>query len=138
MKSIFVDSVYWIAILKPQDPYQESAKQARSSLGSAVLFTSDEVLTEVLAALGKAGPQLRQAAARMVDEILKNPNVRVIAQTREGFLKGVQRYRVREDKQYSLTDCIAMNAMESNAISEILTNDRHFEQEGFTILMKRA
>ena len=30
-----------------------------------------------------------------------------------------------------------MNVMESEAIKEVLTSDHHFEQEGFTVLMKR-
>lgn len=29
-----------------------------------------------------------------------------------------------------------MNVMESEGVTDVLTNDRHFEQEGFTILMR--
>ena len=32
------------------------------------------------------------------------------------------------------TDCRSMNALRSLGIAEVLTNDRHFTQEGFTIL----
>lgn len=136
MKAVFADSLYWIAIANPKDPYHESAKQARVALGNVVLFTSDEALSEFLTTLGNFGSQLRRAAARMVDEILKNPNVRVIPQTREGFLNGMKRFSEREDKKYSITDCVSMNVMDANSISEILTKDHHFEQEGFIILMK--
>jgi predicted nucleic acid-binding protein len=31
-----------------------------------------------------------------------------------------------------------MNAMESEGITEALTNDHHFEQEGFVVLIKRT
>ena len=31
-----------------------------------------------------------------------------------------------------------MNAMEAEGITDILTSDHNFEQEGFTILMKRV
>ena len=31
-----------------------------------------------------------------------------------------------------------MNVMEECSITEILTSDHHFEQEGFTVLMKQA
>jgi predicted nucleic acid-binding protein len=72
-----------------------------------------------------------------VRAILENANVRVIQQTREGFLKGIARYESRDDKKYSLTDCISMNAMESHSLTEVLTNDHHFEQEGFAVLIKR-
>jgi hypothetical protein len=38
-------------------------------------------------------------------------------------------------KYYSLTDCISMNLMRGRGITEILTHDQHFTQEGFTILL---
>ena len=31
-----------------------------------------------------------------------------------------------------------MNVMETEGITEVLTSDHNFEQEGFTILMKRG
>lgn len=39
------------------------------------------------------------------------------------------------DKEYSLIDCISMITMQERQIDQILTNDRHFSQEGFEILM---
>ena len=44
-------------------------------------------------------------------------------------------YQARPDKQYSLTDCISMQAMRTEGLTEILTHDGHFTQEGFTILL---
>jgi predicted nucleic acid-binding protein len=44
-------------------------------------------------------------------------------------------YERRPDKQYSLIDCISMNVMRRKGISEILTRDRHFSQEGFVRLL---
>jgi uncharacterized protein len=40
----------------------------------------------------------------------------------------------RPDKEYSLTDCISMVTMRQEGITEILTHDNHFTQEGLTIL----
>jgi predicted nucleic acid-binding protein len=37
---------------------------------------------------------------------------------------------------YSLTDCISMQTMRREALTEVLTNDRHFEQEGFRALFR--
>jgi predicted nucleic acid-binding protein len=37
----------------------------------------------------------------------------------------------RPDKGYSLVDCISMQTMRTEGLTEALTNDRHFEQEGF-------
>ena len=51
-------------------------------------------------------------------------------------LAGLARYERRLDKGYSLQDCVSMNVMEAEGITGVLTSDHHFEQEGFTILMR--
>ena len=136
MKTVFADSHYWIAIVNPGDPWTEAAKAARSALGEVFIVTTDEVLTELLAALSK-GEHMRKQAAKMVHVILENPNVKVVPQTRDSFLKGLTFYEKRSDKEYSLTDCISMSVMKAESLVEVLTNDRHFEQEGFTVLIKK-
>jgi predicted nucleic acid-binding protein len=40
----------------------------------------------------------------------------------------------RPDKGYSLTDCMSMQVMRRDGLTEVLTNDHHFSQEGFRIL----
>ena len=137
MKLVFVDSFYWIAIVKPNDPWREPAKKAKEALGDVLLVTTDEVLTEFLTALSDGGPGLRERAVAMVRSILDNNNVRVLAQSRDSFRKGLERFARREDKTYSMTDCVSMNAMEGMSIRDVLTNDHHFEQDGFTVLIKK-
>ena len=137
MATVFVDAVYLIAIARPNDQWNISAVAAREGLGEASLVTTDEVLTEFLAALAEGGPGLRSRVALAVRSMLEHSDTRVIPQSRESFKSGLQRYERRLDKGYSLQDCISMNVMETEGISHILTTDHHFEQEGFTILMKR-
>jgi len=137
MKTVFADTLYWVAIVNPNDSWGKSAKEARLFLGSVRLLTTDEVLTEFLTALSKGGTGLRRQAVKMVRAILANPNVRVLAQSRDSFLRGVELYEQRPDKEYGLTDCISMKAMWSESVSEVLTNDDHFAQEGFTVLIRR-
>jgi predicted nucleic acid-binding protein len=138
MRSIFADTHYWVATAKPNDPWGPAAKRAKEQVGNVLLVTTDEVLTEFLAILGKFGPTLRKAAGKMVRAILENPNVKVVPQARESFLAGLELYEAREDKDYSLTDCISMNAMKALSITDVLTNDHHFEQEGFAVLIREA
>ena len=80
---------------------------------------------------------MRLQAAQFVRNILWHPKIEVIPQSRDSFLKGLALYEARPDKSYSLTDCISMEVMRAQSITEALTNDRHFSQEGFTILMKQ-
>ena len=137
MKEVFADTLYWIAIAHPKDQWKAPALEAKRKLGDVIIVTTDEVLTEFVNALSK-GADLRAAAVRIVRTILKNTNVKVVSQTRDGFLKGLERYENRPDKDYSLTDCISMNVLESVGIRKVLTNDHHFDQEGFTVLISKA
>lgn len=101
------------------------------------LVTTDEVLTEFLTALAGAGAHYRLQAALAVEDIISTENVRVLLQTHFSFLQGLELYKSRLDTGYSLTDCISMNACRMEGITEILTNDHHFTQEGFTVLIIR-
>ena len=66
---------------------------------------------------------------------LASPKIEVIPQSHESFLQGLDLYSRRRDKGYSLTDCISMSTMRQLGLSEVLTADHHFRQEGFTILL---
>lgn len=137
MKIVFADTLYWIAIVRPRDPWKSAAQEAMHSLGNTVIITTDEILIEFLNHLAEGGSQLREQAVKMVGAIMDNPNVRVIPQTRDSFLKGLSLYEQRADKGYSLTDCISMHTMKSESVTEVLTNDHHFEQEGFMVLIEK-
>ncbi len=137
MKAVFVDTAYWIAVFSKRDPWRESAKQARQRIGEARLITTDDVLVEFLTTFAAAGPQIRTEAAGFVRDVLSHPQIEVLPQSRESFLKALRLYETRRDKSYSLTDCISMNAMRAGSITHALTTDDHFAQEGFTVLMAR-
>jgi uncharacterized protein len=51
MKTVFADTLYWVAIVLPDDPWRQPAERARQALGDARLVTTDEVLSEFLTAL---------------------------------------------------------------------------------------
>ncbi|MCH8164768.1 MAG: PIN domain-containing protein [Planctomycetes bacterium] len=137
MKIVFADTLYWLAIVIPRDQWREPAKRAKAALRAAILVTTDEVLAEFLNMLSGRGHRLRQAGVKMVRAIMDNPNVRVIAQSRDSFLRALDLYKAREDKGYSLTDCSSMNTMKQEGVEEILTNDDHVEKEGFVVLIKK-
>lgn len=137
MRKVFADTGYWLAISLRNDPWNKFAVHAKEELGHVQIITTDEVLTEYLTSISKCSPAFRLAAVRTVRSILDNPNINVIHQSHQSFTDGLIRYAARADKQYSLQDCISMNVMESETITDILTNDHHFEQEGFSILMKK-
>ena len=97
-------------------------------------MTTDEVFDEVLTFFAGAGPFWRGKAAALVRDAWNDPNIDVLPQSRADFAAALALYEVRPDKRYSLTDCRSMVALRTLGISEVLTNDHQFTQEGFTIL----
>jgi predicted nucleic acid-binding protein len=91
-------------------------------------------LAEFLTACSSSGAEIRQHAARTVREALNNRQWTVTSQSCSSRLDALTLYEARPDKEYSLTDCISMQTMRREGITEILTNDHHFTQEGFHIL----
>jgi predicted nucleic acid-binding protein len=134
VRQLFADAFYWVALLHRRDAAHRRALAFGQKLAGSQLVTTDEVLTEVLAFTSNSGPRGRRVAADSIRNILVDPNVRVLPQSREGFVAGLGLYEKRLDKGYSLTDCISMNTMRNLDIDAVITNDRHFAQEGFRIL----
>ena len=64
-----------------------------------------------------------------------DPAWMLIRQTPELFDRAFDLYRRRLDKGYSLTDCMSMVVCTDLGISDVLSHDRHFAQEGFTGLL---
>jgi predicted nucleic acid-binding protein len=135
LRRVFADTVYWVATALLDDQWSAAARTARGALGSAHLVTTEEVLIESLAMLASRGPRIRAQAVSITYSILNDRNITVLPQTHVSFLAGLRLYARRLDKNYSLVDCIAMNAMRGRRIREVLTNDRHFHQEGFAVLI---
>jgi predicted nucleic acid-binding protein len=135
VRPVFADTLYWLAIFLPGDAWSDAARAA--DVSGALLVTTEEVLTEFLTAVSAHGDHIRRLACRLVREILNDSEIEVISQSHESFLGGLALYERRPDKQYSLVDCISMNVMRQRAVQEILTNDRHFSQEGFVRLLAK-
>jgi len=133
--AVFADTFYWIALANPRDDAHGKILDFSRTRISTLIVTTDEVLTEFLAFCA-ADSQLRIAAASAVRDILSSTHVRVFPQTRDSFLAGLELYCSRPDKGYSLTDCISMQTMRRESIVEVLTNDRHFQQEGFRAVFR--
>jgi len=96
--------------------------------------TTEEVLTETLNYFCSLGTHARLKVTR-VDTVCSSADVDVIPQTEASFLAGMKLYEERPDKGYSLTDCISMNVMRERGLTDVLTNDPHFRQEGYHPLL---
>jgi uncharacterized protein len=123
-----------IALAHPRDQWRPRVLTFSRSLVNYHLYTVDEVLAEFLTACSTSGAAIRRHAARTVRDALSNRQWTVLPQSRSSLLDALTLYEARPDKEYSLTDCIAMQTMRREGLTEVLTNDHHFIQEGFHIL----
>ena len=135
MKQIFADTFYWIALTDSKDEWHSSVKKVTLSLGNFRIVTTDEVIGEFLNHFSEKGRFWRDKSVTLVKAIQSNSNITVVPQTRQSFLDGLKMYQERGDKGYSFVDCVSMNTMRERGLTEILTHDHHFTQEGFTILL---
>jgi uncharacterized protein len=136
MTALFADTFYWIALADSTDSAHQHALALTAERAASFIVTTDEVLTEYLTFFATAPEPFRREVAGSVQALLASSVVRVIPQSRESFRAGLQLYSRRPDKGYSLVDCISMNTMRQEGIVEVLTNDHHFEQEGFRALFR--
>lgn len=130
----FADAFYWIALNNRRDAWHHAVSAWAGTNRDARLVTTEEVLTEVLNWFAAGGKTSRAAASATIRDALANPLTRVLPQTSADFHAALALYEARLDKEYSLTDCRSMVALTSLGISEVLTNDHHFSQEGFGVL----
>lgn len=135
MQSIFVDALHYIAVLLPDDDLHDRALRTANALTGVTFVTSDPVLVEVLAYVCERGHHARLQAVGLVELVRSDERTTIIPQTRELFDRGLSLYAQRLDKGYSLTDCMSMVICHDRKVSTVLTRDRHFEQEGLTILL---
>ena len=134
MPRYFVDTFYLVALSDPRDQWSPRVLTFSRSLSDYHLYTVDEVLAEYLTFYSASRPHVREDAVRTVSQVLHDPKITIIPQSHASFLDALAFYASRLDKQYSLTDCVSMQAMRREGLTDVLTNDHHFTQEGFHIL----
>lgn len=133
--SVFADTAYYVALLVRTDSLHAAAVSWDDGSPGSRTVTTDAVLVEVLAYLSRRGSAARRIGADLVETLRRDPRATIVHQTPDLFFAGVELYRRRLDKGYSLTDCMSMVLCQEKSIRQILTHDDHFAQEGFTILL---
>ena len=136
MPEIFADTGYWIALINERDQGHEKAIEVRTSLAEYRIITTEMVLTELLNYASRRGERMRDLAAGTATGLTHDQNTTVIPQTSAQFHTALARYRGRPDQSWSIVDCASFIVMEERGIQEALAFDRHFQQAGFTALLR--
>lgn len=99
------------------------------------MLISDYALAEFIPLCQVRGLNRPETLA-FVEEILVSPFIETIWTTENHYRSALKLLKERADKTYSLCDAVSFIIMRERSISESLTTDKHFEQEGFLRLLR--
>ena len=133
MNAVFADTFFYLALLNDSEP--DHARALAESKLSRTIVTTEFVLLELGNSCARAEDHADFLA--LVAGMRASPRVKIIPLSLELLNRGLERMRERDDKDWSLTDCISFIVMEDEGLREALTGDQHFEQAGFTALFKK-
>lgn len=129
---VFADTFYYLAWVNPRDAAHTAARAFAAGFRGTMATTS-AVMLETGDALSRA--VRRPSFLTVMDEIYDDPATMVMAVDDALFRRGVDRFRARPDKDWSLTDCISFCVMTEYGLTDALTADHHFRQAGFRTLL---
>jgi uncharacterized protein len=133
MTRVFADTFYFLALLNPKDVAHERAATFTLTFAGEMTTTA-WVLTELADALNH--PANRTKFLATLDRLQNSTQGHIVPPDAALFAEGIELFKSRPYKEWSLTDCISFVVMAREGISEALTGDRHFEQAGFAALLK--
>mgnify|MGYP002784175840 CR=1 FL=1 len=99
-----------------------------------VLLTHDYVLAEFIPLCHTRGLN-RHKALEFVRVLLANQLIEIIWTNEGDYVQALALLEARADKTYSLCDAVSFVLMRERGITDALTTDKHFVQEGFTRLL---
>lgn len=129
---VFADTSFYLAALRADDPHH--ARALAELKINRTIITTEFILLELGNAFSRA-IDLSDFLG-LVEGLRTTPRVTLIPLDSGLLNRGLQRMAERQDKDWSLTDCISFLVMEDYGIEQALTADGHFEQAGFRALLR--
>jgi len=132
---VFLDTGFAIARFNRRDQYHAAAMALLDKLQDySSVVTTEAVLIEIAAAFSQ--PPQRRIAVRIWDQFhRKTDRFHCVPATGPLMDEAMNLYRARQDKSWTLTDCLSFIIMARDGIGDALSADRHFEQAGYRALM---
>ena len=133
MNAVFVDTSFYAAIINRRDQWHARSVEVAAVL-KRPMITSEFVLLEVANFCTKGRD--RQIFLRLTDFLRNNAETEVVPANTDDFQRGLDLFATRDDKGWSLTDCISFAMMQIRQLTDALTADEHFLQAGFRALLR--
>ncbi len=128
---MFLDTGFIIALEVLDDQNHKAALAYWTDLQVSLpsLTTSSYVFDEVVTFFNSRN--LHAKAVEIGNRLKNSVSVDMIHVDEVLFQKGWQYFILRQDKSYSLTDCLSFVIMKQLRITKALAFDRHYVQAGF-------
>jgi predicted nucleic acid-binding protein len=127
-RSIFLDTGYFIALIRKRDMWHTVAVEA-AKLYSGPFVTTDLVLVELANSLSQL--PFRKTVVAVIEKIKTDTHITVIPFSSDSMAKAFSLYKGHEDKDWGMVDCFSFVVMKEKRIKQALTFDNHFRQAGF-------
>lgn len=133
---IFVDTSAWLALVNKSDTFHLKAKEIRDNLlkNKVQFVVTDYIIVEIANCLSRI--PFRSTAVQLNNFIKNSEEIEIIPIDKEVYNEAWELYSKHQDKEWGFTDCTSFVVMKRNSIKQAFTTDHHFEQAGFTILLK--
>lgn len=131
--TLFADISFFVSFLSDRDRWHDEATSFMTSHRGR--FVSSEWILAELCNYWAASARRAQVSS-LLGSLRVKPKFQILKAQNASFDRGLELFSSRPDKQWSLTDCISFVVMQDLGITHALTADHHFEQGGFTILLK--
>ncbi|CAN2041713.1 Type II toxin-antitoxin system VapC family toxin [Candidatus Magnetomoraceae bacterium gMMP-15] len=136
MKSIFVDTSALIAIGNKRDAFHLQALKVKNELRKS---QKNIVITNaIILEFGNAFSilKLKSTAIKMIEAIRSSKKWKCVNIDDALIEQAFQKFKQMDDKEWGLVDCMSIVVAKDLEITDIFTTDHHFEQAGFSILLK--
>ena len=125
---MLIDTSGFLCLLHKDEPEHPAAvlefENARYRL------THSYILAEFIP-LARSRKFPAEKALAFSGQIIVDPELEVVWVDRDLHLNALEILKARGDKGYSLCDAVSFVLMRQYGITDALTTDKHFEQEGF-------
>jgi predicted nucleic acid-binding protein len=131
---LLLDSTFVAGLINSRDQLHVKAKHFLPLVEKAAeVLITEAVLIEVGNLLHSV-PQ-RQRAAEFIEACYGTTNVTIVSVDTELLRKAIGFYRLHQDKDWGLTDCISFVVVKERDLEIAMTADADFQQAGFRALM---
>jgi len=129
---MLIDTSGWLCLIHKDEPQHLAATEKFDSAHSH--FTTDYILAEFVPLANVRGLPRKQSL-EVLKQIHLDASIEITWVDKALHVEALELLTKRGDKTYSLCDAVSFLVMRKLGLTDALTTDGHFKQEGFVRLL---